>query len=194
MIGLRPGTVLVTRSGGFAGAMIRFGAALRGKPNLQNHVAVAHHTDENGTLWCIEGRPGGVGWRDATAYLKSPWTLTNTSQPFNAIQGEAIARQMEALLGTVYDWDSIVADALSDLGMHMPGWDSKWNGLVAGQVVCSSAAAYAYGKAAVPHPPGDRGCQPASWTEWIVTRGWEKLPSSRTPRRETCGALFSCPW
>jgi len=57
MIGLRPGTVLVTRSGGFAGTMIRFGAALRGKPNLQNHVAVAHHTDVHGTLWCIEGRP-----------------------------------------------------------------------------------------------------------------------------------------
>lgn len=170
---IRPGTVLAVRSNGFASVMIRFGAAIRGKPNLQNHVAVAHHTDEHGTLWCIEGKPGGVGWRDATAYLKSPWTLTNAEQPFTDVQGVAIAKQMEALLGTKYDWDSIAADALSDLGMVLPGWDSKWHGEVAGQVVCSSAAAYAYGKAVVPHPAGDRGTQPSDWSQWILTKGWE---------------------
>jgi len=169
-----PGTVLVTRSGGFPSAMIRFGAALRGKPNLENHVAVIHHTDDKGTLWAIEGRPGGVGWRDATAYLNNPWTITNQNQPLAADQGAAIAKQMEALLGTAYDWESITADALADLGMHLPGWDSQWHGLVAGHVVCSSAAAYAYGKAGVAHPPGDRGCQPSDWVQWIVTRGWRQ--------------------
>lgn len=173
MTGVRPGTVLVVRSGGWAGAAIRVGAALRGKPNLQNHVAVAHHTDAHGTLWCIEGRPGGVGWRDATSYIQDRWTLTNTNQPFTDLQGTAIAKQMEALLGTAYDWDAIAADALSDLGMTLPGWDSTWQGLVAGHVVCSSAAAYAYGKAQVPHPAGDRGCQPADWTQWILTQGWK---------------------
>lgn len=170
---VRPGTVLAVRSGGFAGAAIRIGAAIRGKPNLQNHIAVAHHTDTHGTLWCIEGRPGGVGWRDATSYQQSRWTLTNAAQPFTDAQGAAIAKQMEALLGTPYDWDAITADALSDLGMHLPGWDSKWHGLVAGHVVCSSAAAYAYGKAAVLHPDGERGCQPADWTQWIVTEAWK---------------------
>ena len=56
-----------------------------------------------------------------------------------------------------------MADALDDLGMKLPGWDAKWHGEVAGQVVCSSAAAYAYAKAKVAHPEGDRGCQPSAW-------------------------------
>ena len=47
-------------------------------------------------------------------------------------------------------------------------------GQVAGQVVCSSAAAYAYGKAQVAHPSGNRGCQPADWDQWILRRAWEK--------------------
>lgn len=170
---IEPGTVLVTRSGGFAAFMIRLGAALRGRPNLGNHVAVAHHTDANGTLWVIEGKPGGVGWRDATAYLASTWTLTNVTQPLTVTQRQAICTHMEALLGTAYDWQSIAADALSDLGMTLPGWDAEWKGQVAGQVVCSSAAAYAYGKAGVPHPTGNRGCQPADWDAWILRRSWE---------------------
>ncbi len=168
-----PGTILVTRSTGAAGWWIRFGAAIANKPNLGNHVAVAHHTDENGTLWCIEGKPGGVGWRDARDYLASKWTMTNADQPLDGAQRAAIAKAMEALLGTKYDWDSIIADGAADLGWHMPGWDSKWkDGDVAGQVVCSSAAAYAYQKAGVPHPPGDKGCQPSDWSSWIITRGW----------------------
>ena len=171
---LEPGTILVTRSEGFAGWWIRFGAAIANKPNLGNHVAVVHHTDENGTLWVIEGKPGGVGWRDAKGYTASRWTHDNRAQPLTGEQRYAIAVTMEKLLGTEYDWASIAADALADLGMTLPGWDSKWkDGEVAGQVVCSSAAAYAYGKARALHPPGGRGCQPASWSEWILTRGWE---------------------
>ena len=188
---LTPGTVLVVRSKGWAGGLIRIGAAISGKPNLQNHVAVVHHVDAHGTLWCIEGRPGGVGWRDATSYMRDPWTLTNSSQPFAPSQGAAIAKQMEALLGTAYDWQSIAADAFTDLGMRLPGWDSKWKGEVAGQVVCSSAAAYAYGKASVTHPPGDRGCQPADWTQWIVTHAWTKLPTSTRPPPPRAGAVFA---
>jgi hypothetical protein len=170
---VKPGTILCTRSTGAGGWWIRFGAALRNKPNLSNHVAVAHHTDKAGTLWCIEGRPGGVGWKDAKGYLADKWTVTNVGQPLTETQRYDIAVAMEALIGTAYDWESIAADALADLGMHLPGWDAKWNGEVAGQVVCSSAAAYAYAKAHAPHPPGDRGCQPADWNEWIHTRGWE---------------------
>lgn len=172
---LKPGTVLVTRSSGFAGWWIRLGAALRNKPNLGNHCAVVHHTDAQGTLWVIEGKPGGVGWRDARGYLASRWTMDNSAQPLTGTQRAAIARQMEMLIGTSYDWESIAADALSDLGMKLPGWDAKWkDGEVAGQVVCSSAAAYAYGKAGAPHPDGDRGCQPSDWSQWIITTGWAK--------------------
>ena len=169
-----PGTILVTRSKGFGGWWIRFGAAIRNRPNLGNHVAVVHHRDQQGTLWCIEGRPGGVGWRDAKGYLASRWTHSNAAQPLTAAQRLEICKAMEALLGTEYDWQSIAADAATDLGMHLPGWDQKWkDGEVAGHVVCSSAAAYGYAKAHAPHPPGDRGVQPADWTAWIITRGWE---------------------
>ena len=168
-----PGTVLVTRSGGFAAFMIRLGAALRGRPNLGNHVAVAHHVDAKGTLWVIEGKPGGVGWRDATAYLASTWTLTNVTQPLTGAQRAAICGHMEALLGSAYGWDAIVADALDDLGMTLPGWDATFKGQVAGHLVCSSVAAYAYAKAGVPRPPGGRRCQPSSWSEFVLRRGWE---------------------
>ena len=57
--------------------------------------------------------------------------------------------------------------------MTLPGWDATWKGQVAGHVVCSSVAAYAYGKAGVPHPPGGRGCQPGRLVEWVLRRGWE---------------------
>lgn len=171
---LQPGTVLVTRSKGWGSWLIRFGAALSDKPNLGNHVAVVHHVDAEGTTWCIEGRPGGVGWKDAKGYLASKWTITNTAQPFTKAQGGEIAKAMEALLGTPYDWQSIVGDALASLGMTLPGWDTRWeDGQVAGQVVCSSAAAYAYGKANVKHPTGNRGCVPADWVQWILTKAWQ---------------------
>ena len=172
---IEPGTVLVTRSGGIAAFFIRLGAALRGRPNLGNHVAVAHHTDDKGTLWVVEGRPGGVGWRDATAYLASTWTLTNVTQPLTDAQRAAICTQMESLLGSAYGWDAIAADALDDLGMALPGWDATFKGQVAGHLVCSSLAAYAYGKAGVPHPPGGRRCQPGDWSEFVLRRAWENL-------------------
>jgi hypothetical protein len=171
---LEPGTVLCTRSGGFAATMIRFGAALRGKPNLSNHIAVVHHTDKAGTVWTIEGRPGSCGWRDAKGYLASTWTMTNAAQPITAEQRAAIAKTMEALIGSDYAWDAIGAAAFADLGIRLPGWDEKWkDGEVKVQGVCSSLAAYAYAKCGVPCPPGERGVQPADWVSFILTRAWQ---------------------
>lgn len=173
---LKPGVVLVTRSKGgvrSGGWWIRFSAAIQGKPNTSNHVAVVHHTDDKGTLWCLEGRPGGVGWKDARGYLADKWTLTNADQAISDDQGAEIAKLMEAMIGTKYDWQSIAGDALATFGWQLPGWDTKFkDGQVAGQVVCSSAAVYAYAKAAAKHPEGGRGCTPADWAAWIMTKGW----------------------
>jgi hypothetical protein len=170
---VEPGTILVTRSKGTAGWWIRFGAALRNRPNLGNHIAVVHHTDKAGTVWTIEGRPGGAGWKDAKGYLASRWTMTNAAQPITAAQRAAIAKTMEALIGSDYAWDAIAADALASLKIKMPGWDEKWkDGEVKVQAVCSSLAAYAYGKCGVPHPPGDRGTTPGDWSQWILTQAW----------------------
>jgi hypothetical protein len=168
------GDVLLARSGGAAGWWIRFGSALRDKPNLANHVAVVHHTDPNGTVWCIEGRPGGTGWRDARSYLASPWLLTNAGQLKTPAQREAVAAAMTALVGTPYDWEAIVADAATDLGWELPGWDPTWHGTVPAHVLCSNAAAWAYAKAGLPRPAGERASQPADWAQFILTRAWAK--------------------
>jgi hypothetical protein len=166
------GLVLVTRGGGIAAVMIRFGAALRGRPNLSNHVAVVHHTDPHGTTWAIEGRPAGVGWADAGPYLASAWTLTNAAQPMTPAQGAGIAATMQALLGTPYDWEAIAADAAATFGLTLPGWDQTWKGVVPGHVQCASAAAYALAKQGMAHPGGDRACDPGAWDQFILTRGW----------------------
>jgi hypothetical protein len=168
-----PGDVLAIHTGGWQGWWIRFGSAIRDQPNLSSHIAVAHHVDAKGTLWCVEGRPGGAGWRDATAYLKSPLLLTNSAQPKTAVQRAQVAKLMEALIGTTYDWEAIAADAATDLGWQLPGWDPTWHGTVPAHVVCSSLAAYAYEKADLARPAGQRGCQPSDWDSFIIRRGWE---------------------
>lgn len=171
---VQPGDLLLTRSSGWASAMIRFGAAARDEPNLINHVAVVHHTDDAGNLWCAEGRPGGVGWAAATPYLASPWTVTNAGQPKTPAQRDTIAAGALALLGTGYDWEAIAADALDALHLRMPTWwRPEWGGAVPGHVVCSSLAAWLYQKAGLTCPPGDRKVTPADWQQLIIRNRWE---------------------
>lgn len=173
--GVRPGDVTAVRTLGSVPAWwIRLGGALQDKPNLSNHIAVPDHFDAHGTLWAIEGRPGGVGWADCSAYLKSPWALTNAAQPKTDEQRVIVCRVMKALLGTAYDWEAIVADGAADLGIHIPKdlWKPDWTGAVPGHVVCSSSAAYAYTVAGLACPAGARGAQPADWDEFILTRAW----------------------
>ena len=171
----QPGTVLAVRTDGWAGAWIRFGSAIRGKPNISNHIAVVHHTDDSDTTWAIEGRPGGVGWVDATGYLGSPWTLTNQGQLMTLDDGLAVAETCEAMIGTRYDWDAITDDGLADLDLWHPHL-----GVVHGETVCSALAAYAYDKRSLPRPKGsERLVQPSDWDIWCITRGWEtRAPGS----------------
>lgn len=169
-----PGDVLAVRSTGWAGWAVRFGAALRDTPNLSSHIAVVHHKDPNGILWALEGRPGGVGWRNTTDYLTSKWTITNTAQPKTQAQRDDICATMQAMIGTAYDWQAILADT-----GHAFGLDTAWlpdfkTGQVPGAVVCSSLAAYAYSKNGLKHPAGpDRQITPGDWDEWIITRAWQ---------------------
>lgn len=144
--GVLPGDVLAVRSGGFAAEMIRLGAALTGKPDISNHIAVVHHVTGM-TTWCIEGRPGGVGWRNAADYLSSHWTLTNADQPKSPAQRSAVCEAAVALLGTPYDWAAIVGDGLDDL--HL--WDPV-DGQVHGETVCSALAAAVYDRAGLARP------------------------------------------
>jgi hypothetical protein len=174
MTAVQPGDVILVRTGSIAGTLIRLGAALTGKPNLASHVCVLHHVDEHGTPWALEGRPGGAGWRDARQYLSSSWELDNAAQPKTPEQRAAVCKTMEALIGTAYDYRAIAADAFAALHMRLPGWDPSWRGTVPGQAVCSSLAAYAYAKAGLRCPAGDRGVVPGDWDTWVLTRGWTR--------------------
>jgi hypothetical protein len=171
---LQPGDLLATRTkGGFGSLMIRLGAALRDEPNLANHIAVVHHADAAGTTWCIEGRPGGVGWRNAADYLRSRWTMCNAAQPKTPAQRGQVAGGSVKLLGTAYDWQAIAHDAGSVFGLDH-AWQLRWGpaGQVPGHVVCSSLAAWLYQQAGLACPPGDREVAPADWLALWIERGW----------------------
>jgi hypothetical protein len=174
MIGVKAGHVLAVRTDGFFAEAIRFGGSLIEEPNLDNHIAVLHHQDAHGTWWCLEGRPGGVGWRDATSYLQSPWTISNRNQPLMAEQLAEICNRMDAMINRQYDWRAIIEDGLRDIHIEDP-WGEKWtNGEVNGGVVCSSAAAYAYGfaRAAYPQNISAPHVQPADWVQFIIENNY----------------------
>lgn len=165
---IAPGDVLLTRSPGFWPKLIREGEALAGLPNVSNHVAVVHHTDPQGRWWVIEGRPGGVGYRLAADYLANPYTLNNVLQPGRTEGQRAyVAHRAELMLGTKYDWEAIADDGLR--AFNMP---ALFEANTPVEVVCSSFAAWLYRLAGWGHPMQDheRGCEPADWDEFVLTR------------------------
>jgi hypothetical protein len=175
---IQPGDVLAVRTTGLPGVMIRFGAALQDKPNLDNHIAIAHH--QNGDTWRgIEARPGGVAWVDLAPYLENKYTVTNVGQPKTPIQRDFVCKVIEQMLKTSYDWEAIALDALTDL--HIPDmWAEQWHGHTPDHVVCSSLAAWAYLRAALnrPMPTDPAHVQPADWTQFILQNGYQNLPGA----------------
>ena len=176
-----PGDVLVTRSGGWVARLIRIRAALLGQPSADNHVAVLHHRDGEGTWWAIEGRPTGVGWADAGGYLDDRHILTNVGQPKTEQQRRRITEAAEQMLGVTYDWRAVITDAL--MVAHLDGLtDRRWRSRDApAHLVCSSLAAYLYGQAGLERPAGHRPryTTPADWAEFIVRHGYS---DGRPPR------------
>jgi len=167
MIGI--GDVLCIRTGGIGGLAIRLGAAFLDRPNLINHIAIVHHIDRQGRTWVIEGKPGGVGQRDARDYLSSPWTISNEHQPKTWMQRQTIANNATKMLSTPYDWLAIAGDVAD--AFHLPHiWDEDWHGRAPGHVVCSSLAAYLYVIAGLASPkPKDAGrTTPADWEQFII--------------------------
>lgn len=171
-----PGDVLVVRTGGLAAWEIRFGSMLMSKDDLENHVAVVHHMDAAGTVWGIEGRPGGVGWVDCSSYLNSLFTLTNVKQNKTADQRAKVCATMEKILGTGYDWRAIEEDGIDDL--HIPDpWQERWGPgqVVPGHVVCSSAAVVGYSHAMLgyPYDLDPAHIQPADWADFIILHHYQ---------------------
>jgi len=178
MTTLQPGDLLATRGNGWGSFMIRLGAAFRDEPNLINHIAIVMHSDNAGTLWCLEGRPGGVGWKDATGYLRSKYTMCNRTQPKTDAQRKIITDGAKALIGTPYDWQAIVADAGGAMGPVLDRvWQLKWRKTgVPGHVVCSSLADYLYEKAHLANPEKEREVSPADWLDLWIKNGWATRP------------------
>lgn len=178
MLQLQPGDIVVVRTPGLFAWIIRFGQMLQGKPDLQNHVAMFHHT-EKGVNWYLEGRPRGVGWMpfraDDDLYAGSPWSLSNAAQPKTDAQRAAVCAKMRGMLGAPYDWEAIEGDAA--MALHMPELWAKWGSskVMPGHVVCSSSAAWAYKEEylAAPELGGGRFTEPSDWAEFIMTEGWK---------------------
>lgn len=171
------GDVLVTREGPWiVSALIRLGAWMTGRPAFCNHAIIVHHQDEQGTLWGLEGRPGGVGWRDLTGPLS--WTLTNANneQPKTEEQRYLIAVASEALLATPYDWNAIQDHVKEALRLWSPRGPVEWtDDEVPAHVVCSSFADWAYEKVGLKNPGGNaitRMTSPGDWDRFMMEKEW----------------------
>jgi hypothetical protein len=177
---VQPGDVLVTREGPWwVSGAIRLGAWMRGLPSVCNHVIVVHHQDVNGTWWGIEGRPGGVGWRDLSGPLSWPATNANNDQPKTTDQREQICDLLMTMLGRPYDWAGIGADAIHALewAWKLPTLGEWSDTEVPGQLVCSSLADWAQERAGLASPGGGlmtRYTTPGDWDLFMTSRQWEQ--------------------
>ena len=165
---LKPADILAIRTSGLAADLIQLGEGLSGKPNLSNHIAVMHHWSGD-VPWGLEGRPGGVGWRDLRAYIGHPLLLNNCGQPDRSDEARGlVCARAEKMLGTAYDWAAITDDVLRTFGMA-DLWAQDVDGQAPGHVVCSSYAAFLYGleKWAAPVVPWQDD-EPADWDAFIL--------------------------
>lgn len=180
MLQLLPGDIVVVRTPGFFAWIIRLGQMLQGKPDLDNHVAMFHHTAD-GMNWYLEGRPGGLGWRvfraDADGYASSPWSVSNSAQPKTDAQRIRLCYRMEAMIGRPYDWEAIEGDAAEAL--RLPEVWPKWGDAtqIPGHVVCSSSAAWAYREEGMAAPVlgGGRFTEPADWEAFCTQEAWVSM-------------------
>lgn len=188
LVRCKPGTILAVRTSGFAAAWIRIGAALRGLPNLDNHIVVVDHVDKKGIVWGLEGRPGGVGWVNCADYftgVNGKYAVTNWRQPLSSKQRAGIVETCRNMIATGYDWGEIIADGATDL--HLPDLaelfanTEDWSKRTPGHIVCSTFGAYAYYRN-MASGPWDRPVvglhggvlqrlpliQPGDWTGWMI--------------------------
>jgi hypothetical protein len=173
MTPVQPGDVLAVRTTGLAAAVIRFGEALSGKPDLDNHVVLVHHEDSEGRWWGLEGRPGGVGWCDIRPYLADRWTVSNCGQPGRDAEGRArVCADAALMLGTPYDWEAITDDTLRAFRMA-DVWRSNWGGVAPGHVVCSSYTSFLYQREGWKRPDvAGRDTEPADWSSFCIVNGY----------------------
>lgn len=180
---LAPGDVWAVDAAGFGRIPIMIGSWLAGHRAPVDHVIVVHHCDKNGVWWGIEGRPSGVGWAKMSQYLATPKQQRaargNIHQQITAAKAQAVCNLMQGLLGTGYDWiggivadfdGALRADEMAKLVDHWWGWSDDV--VRPPHVVCSSAAAWAYGRLGLARPGGpEEIVTPADW--WDFNKQWQ---------------------
>lgn len=174
---LEIGDVMVVRSNYRFSWAVRLAAWLRHRSAKVDHVLVVHHRDAAGTLWGIQGQPGGVGYVEIERYRGNHYANANVEQPKNEYQRQRIAELSEGMLGTPYDWAGIILDGMEAIGAQELWRSRDWKtGLVPAHVVCSSFADYLYEVVELANPGGDkatRGITPGHWDDFIINREWE---------------------
>lgn len=184
---LNPGDVVAVDTGNAAqDDLIRLGALLDGTPAPANHVVIVHHADKAGTLWGIEGRPGGVGYVDMAKYTNSAlvkYANSNTAVPRTEAESGAVCQAAMSLLGTPYDWRGGIAadafeafrlDGIAKLLDKWWGWpDVCGTALRPAHVVCSSLAQWVYVRLGLPAPKVADAelCTPADWWAYNAAIG-----------------------
>jgi hypothetical protein len=144
----------------------------------------------------IQGRPGGVGLTDCTAYLSDSRVRSNHAQPRPDDAGQLTAFLASCVrsLGLRYDWAGIAADVAASLGVTDLSADIdrlwRWpagHGQLPGDVVCSSlfAMLYALPQSNWLHPDlgVERSCEPSDWWLWSDEHQWAGLPEGDVRRQ-----------
>lgn len=172
MTELQPGDVLVVSSHSLVMRLISVALWFRYRDAWRwNHVAVVHHRDDSGTLWAIEGRPEGVGWRNVTTLGSY---IDNRAQPKTAEQRIEICAITLGMISMAYDWNAIVSNAFALLrDRARVSWDMQWDGpRPPAHVICSSLASYAHWKVGLAGPHSWRS-NPADWARFVRGVGWK---------------------
>lgn len=173
---LLPGDVVVVEMGiWIIRVLIWIQAVLTGKAKYSKngHVIVVTHRDEEGRLWGIEGRPGGIGWAELDKRA-GKYGISTVDQPKSDEQRAKIVDTMKSLLGTRYDYGAYLVIALRTIGIS-PRW-TDYNGKdVPVHYICSAVADYVYEDVGLANPGGieiTRFTTPAEWAVFIDTKGW----------------------
>lgn len=176
---LKPGDVVIVEMGiWIIRWLIWLHAAITGRLPYSKggHIIVVSHRDDEGRLWGIEGRPGGIGWTLLDDRADS-WGLSNAEQPKTDEDRQFIVNTMQQLLGTRYDYEAYLAIALTTLGITHRWTDFNGEDIPV-SFICSAVADWVYEECGLPSPGGmteTRFVTPPMWMSFVIKKEWQNV-------------------
>lgn len=176
---LKPGDVVIVEMGiWIVRVMIWIQAFFTGRARYSKagHIIVVSHTDNEGRVWGLEGRPGGIGWTNLDK-RHGKWAVTNVDQPKTAEVRAKLVESMEALLGAKYDYPAYLKLALDMVGITTRWTVEYTEDELPVSYICSAVADHIYEVNGLPNPGGNqvtRFTTPAEWAYFIATKGWNQ--------------------